>query len=143
MDDSEIVARVGIVTKAMQAFGITDSARVKAIVDLTIGIPWISPPRRGEDPKPPVPLFAAAVARAAMSKTYGAPGPGDILDAAIEIDGRITTEQGHTSMRRWVHEAMDPAKALGIPTARLLEIGSGFDTRSSELSLRQAGGAGA
>lgn len=130
MEDSELMARIAVVSKAMKAFGIADLDRIKAIVDLTIGIPWLVPPVRGEDPKPPAPLFAAAVTRAALGKTFGPPGPGDILQAAIELAGTTRTDQGHASPRRWVAEAMDPAKALGIPTTQLVEIGAGPTLRA-------------
>lgn len=119
-----MIARVGVVTKALKAFGIEDPERIKAIVDLTIGIPWLVPPTRGED-NPPALLFAAAVTRAALGKTFGAPGPGDILQAAIDIAGRVRSDQGHESMRKWVGEAMDPAKALGVPREKLIEVGMG------------------
>lgn len=124
MEDSELMARVAVVSKAMKAFGIEDTGRIKAIVDLTVGIPWLVPPVRGEEDKAAAPLFAAAVARAALSKSFGAPGPGDILQAAIDLAGTIRSDSGHTSQRKWVFEAMEPAKALGIPMDRLIEIGT-------------------
>lgn len=130
MEDSELAARVAVVSKAMKAFGVTDIERIKAIVDLTIGIPWLVPPVRGEEPKPPTPLFAAAVTRAALSKTFGPPGPGDILEAAIALGGTTRTDQGHSSPRRWVAEAMDPAKVLGIDANDLAQIGSGTPVRA-------------
>jgi hypothetical protein len=123
MDDRENVARVGCVAKAMKAFGIVDEDRIMAIVDLTCGIPWLVPPVRGEEYSP-TPLFAAAVARAALGKTFGAPGPGDIMQAAVDIAGKTRSQSGHESQRPWVAKAMDPAIALGVESSELLEIGS-------------------
>lgn len=130
MEDSELAARVAVVAKAMKAFGVTDPERVKAIVDLTIGIPWLVPPVRGEDPQPAAPLFAAAVTRAALGKTFGPPGPGDILEAAVALAGTTRTDQGHSAQRRWVAEAMDPAKALGVSRDSLVAIGAGSAVRA-------------
>lgn len=139
MEDSELGARVAVVSKAMKAFGVTDLERIKAIVDLTIGIPWlVPPPVRGEDPNPPAPLFAAAVTRAALSKTFGPPGPGDILQAAIELAGTVRADQGTPSPRRWVAEAMDPAKALGISTRDLVALNSGPALRAIETGGRRS-----
>lgn len=123
MDDRENVARVGCVAKAMKAFGVVDEDRIMAIVDLTSGIPWLVPPVRGET-YVATPLFAAAIARAALSKTFGAPGPGDIMSAAIDIAGTTRSESGHTSARLWVTKAMDPATALGVEMGELLKIGN-------------------
>lgn len=130
MQDSELAARVVVVSKAMKAFGITDDGRIRAIVDLTIGIPWLVPPVRGDEPGEPAPLFAAAVTRAALGKTFGPPGPGDILAAAIELAGTVRSDQGHSAPRRWVAAAMDPAKALGVSTESLTAIGSGTPLRA-------------
>lgn len=124
MDDRENIARVGCVAKVMKAFGIVDAERIKAIVDLTCGIPWIIPPIRGEAQGEPRPLFAAAVARAALGKTFGAPGPGDIMQAAIDIAGKVRSESGHETTRLWVKEALDPVKALGVSMEDLVGIGS-------------------
>lgn len=124
MQDSELGARIAVVSKAMKAFGVIDEERIKAIVDLTIGIPWLVPPVPGEKSQP-TPLFAAAVTRAALGKTFGAPGPGDILESAVALAGTIRTDQGHTSTRKWVIEAMNPAKALGVTHERLVEVGIG------------------
>lgn len=131
MEDSELAARAAVVSKAMKAFGISEPERIKAIVDLTIGIPWLVPPVPGEPAETPArPLFAAAVTRAALGKTFGAIGPGDILQAAVELAGTLRTDQGHSSTRKWVAEAMDPAKALGISTRDLVALNSGPALRS-------------
>lgn len=122
MDDREMIARVGCVAKIMKAFGVVDDGRIKAIVDLTCGIPWLVPPVRGEE-YVAVPLFAAAVARAALGKTFGAPGPGDIMQAAIDIAGTTRSQSGHESKRAWVTKAMDPLVSLGIDAKDLIAIG--------------------
>lgn len=121
MDDRETVARIGIVSKAMKAFGIVDIDRIKSIVDLTSGIPWLVPPIRGESYTPAL-LFAAAVAKASLGKTFGAPGPGDIMEAAVQIAGKTRSESGHESIRPWVKAAMDPVLALGIDHEDALRI---------------------
>ena len=122
MEDRETVARIGIVTKAMKAFGVVDTDRIKAIVDITSGIPWLVPAIRGEEYSPSL-LFAAAVARAALGKTFGAPGPGDIMESAIEIAGKSRSQSGHESIRPWVKLAMDPIVSLGIDHEDSLHIG--------------------
>lgn len=128
MDDRETVARIGIVSKAMKAFGIVDIERIKAIVDITAGIPWLVPPIRGESYSPTL-LFAAAVARASLGKTFGAPGPGDIMEAAVEIAGKTRSQSGHESVRPWVKAAMDPILALGIDHEEVLRISSHSNVR--------------
>ena len=118
MSPDERIIRILCVSKALAAFGDVSDETAEAIVDLTSGIPWYVPPSRGEAQTTAL-LFAAAVTKASLSVTFGKPKPGDILSAAIEIAGKVRSDQGHETERLWVKAARLPVQALPLPLAEL------------------------
>ena len=121
MIDQERAMRIAVVAKTMAAFGDVSDEQVKSIVDLTSEIPWYVPPLNGEAPTHAL-LFASAVRRAALSVTFGMPKPADMLEAAISIAGKIRSDQGHETDRRWVKAARVPEQALPMPLAELQKL---------------------
>ena len=105
MDDRERVLRILVVTECYEAFGIDDPKRALGVVKLTAGIPWVVPPSRGEADTGEL-LFPRAVSKAAMSCTHGPFTPAHIMEAAIEIGGRVRSESGNMSDKRWVKIAL-------------------------------------
>ena len=118
----EYEMRVRLVDRMLTAFGVTDPERIKAVVDCTAGIPWLVPPAPGEEPTKRL-LFALAVQGAALEQTFGAPGPGSIMQAAKKIAGTVTSASGHVAERRWVKAAS--FALLGTAESELLQLGSG------------------
>ena len=120
MTETEYELRTRLVARMLA--GTSDNpaeSRIEAITDLTLGIPWYVPPPPGEAPTRTL-LFAHAVQAASLAATYGAPGPGHIMEAAIELAGRTVSSQGHSSMRRWVVAAR--FKSLGAGPVELLSV---------------------
>lgn len=105
MDDRERVLRILVVTECYEAFGIDDPKRALGVVKLTAGIPWLVPAVRGEEPTGEL-LFPRAVSQAAMSCTHGPFTPAHIMEAAIELGGRVRSESGNMSDKRWVKAAL-------------------------------------
>lgn len=121
MEDRELILRVMVVTEAYEAFGIVDENRMLAVVRLTAGIPWYVPPLRGEQPTDDL-LFSRAVDRAAMNCTHGPFTPAHIMAAAVEIGGRIQSESGNMSDRRWVKKAIEAPSVTNEATYKSLPI---------------------
>jgi len=121
MTDRELAARIAVVTEVMLCFGVVDEARIEAIVNVTSGIPWYVPEFRGNEDAGD-PLFPLAVQLAGGKKTYGAPGPGDITEAAMTIAGTVTSDQGHNSPRRWVRIMNQNPAPLGMSREQMMSI---------------------
>lgn len=121
MNIDELGARTAVLMQVMASCGVTDEARIVAMVGLTLGIPWYIPPRR-HDPTVGGLLFPLAAKEAANRCTHGAVKPADILEAALSIDGHITSDQGHISERRWVKEARLDPEGVGVTLDAMLAL---------------------
>ena len=121
MTDHELLARMGVVTKMMLCFGVTDKDRIKAIVEATSGIPWFVPAFRGNKDAGDL-LFPIAVQIAGQKTTYGAPSQGHITEAAIVLAGRAVSDQGHTTSRRWVLQMENNPVPLGMSRDEMMMV---------------------
>ena len=123
MENREMAMRVACMLKMMTAFGVTDKERIQAMVEMTSGIPWRIPEFRGNEDAGEF-LFSRAVVKAGLSKTFGAPTPADVMEAAISIGGNSRSEQGHTSPRQWVRDCFrrPPEESLGLSAGTFGEM---------------------
>ncbi len=104
MEQAESLMRAVVVAEAYEAFGIVHPSRIGAVVKLTAGIPWFNPPSPGEVETRDL-CFRPAVIAAATNCTHGVFTPAHIFEAAVEMFGRVKSESGHMSDRRWVKGA--------------------------------------
>ncbi len=130
MTDQERALRTKVILDMLTGFGIEDPKRAAAVVKLTGGIPWLVPPFPGEQPTRDL-LFLPSISKAALASTYGAPNPGLIMEAAIELAGKVRSESGHMSERRWVKAARNPRHMFGMDEAEFEQLTAGYDTAGS------------
>ena len=121
MTDRELLARMGVVTKMMMCFGVTDKDRIKAIVEATSGIPWFIPKFRGNEDAGDL-LFPIAVQMAGQKTTYGAPSQGHITEAAVSLAGTVKSDQGHSSDREWVRKMRKNPAPLGLTRDEMMMV---------------------
>ena len=121
MNAREMGLRVAVLQEAFAALGIHDKERIKAIMKLTSQIPWYIPEFRGNVDAGEL-LFPRAVASAINSTTHGTIKPGDIMQAAIDIAGHVTSPQGHVGERQWVRKAKESIDVFGIDAGQMLSV---------------------
>jgi hypothetical protein len=121
MMDQEMVARMAVVSRMLMCFGVTDEDRIQAIVEATSSIPWFVPAFRGNKDAGDL-LFPIAVQVAGQKTTYGAPSQGHITEAAVSLAGTVTSDQGHSSERKWVRQMRNNPAPLGMSRDEMMSI---------------------